>query len=270
MRAALVAEYRKIVTTRLWWILLLVMVVYMAFLSAIMGWAISQGQVSSDLKGADGEVTLAADAVVRAVYTIAVSFGYVFPLLVGALTMSAEFRHKTITPTFLAEPRRSVVLTAKLASAGAVGLLFGVAGTLASAGAGAGVLALLDKPTFLDAGSTWRILGQSSLALAVWALVGVGVGTVLTNQVAVVVVLLAFTQFVEPVLRFGLAVTSWGKDVARYLPGAAGEAISGGSFYAEAGAGTLLPWWQGLVVLLAYAALFAAIGRSTTLRRDIT
>ena len=30
MRAALVTEYRKLVTTRLWWILLLCMAVYMA------------------------------------------------------------------------------------------------------------------------------------------------------------------------------------------------------------------------------------------------
>ena len=43
MRAALVTEYRKLVTTRLWWILLLCMVVYMAFLSAVLGWGISQG-----------------------------------------------------------------------------------------------------------------------------------------------------------------------------------------------------------------------------------
>ena len=43
MRAALVTEYRKLVTTRLWWILLLCMAVYMAFLSAVLGWGISQG-----------------------------------------------------------------------------------------------------------------------------------------------------------------------------------------------------------------------------------
>ena len=42
MRAALVTEYRKLVSTRLWWILLLAMVVYMAFLAAVLGWGISQ------------------------------------------------------------------------------------------------------------------------------------------------------------------------------------------------------------------------------------
>jgi len=32
----------------------------------------------------------------------------------------------------------------------------------------------------------------------------------------------------------------------------------------------LLPWWGGLLVLLAYAAVFGVIGRLTTFRRDIT
>jgi len=266
MRAALVTEYRKLVTTRVWWVLLVVMVLYMGFLSAVMGWAFSQGGGT----GPDGEVPVSGEGVVRAVYTIAVTFGYVFPLVVGALGVSSEFRHQTITPTLLAQPRRTVVLTAKMVAGGVLGIAFGVAGTAASVGAGAGVLALLGEPTYLDEGSTWRILAQSALALAIWALVGVGFGWVLTQQVAVVVVLLAFTQFVEPVLRFVLAQASWGEGIARYLPGAAGEAVSGGSLYAEVGAGTLLPWWQGLLVLVGYAVVFAVIGRLTTLRRDIT
>ncbi len=270
MGAALLAEYRKIVTTRLWWILLLVMAVYMGFISAVMAWAVSQGDVTTNAGGQSEPVVLAADAVVRSVYTITVSFGYVFPVIVGALAMSSEFRHKTVTPTFLAEPRRSVVLGAKLAAAGAVGLLFGVVGTLASAGVGAAVLGILGKPTYLDVASTWRTLGLSVVALAVWSLVGVGFGTLVTNQVAVIVALLAFTQFVEPVARFVLVLTSWGKSVAKFLPGAAGEGISGGSFYSEAGLASLLPSWAALLVLLGYAVAFAVIGRLVTLRRDIT
>ena len=127
-----------------------------------------------------------------------------------------------------------------------------------------------DQPTFLDQASTWRTIALSALALALWAVVGVGFGSVLTNQVAVIVVVLAFTQFVEPVLRFVLGLTSWGAELAAYLPGAAGEAVSGGSFYSETGVGSLLEWWQGALVLLAYGVGLAAIGRVTTFRRDIT
>jgi ABC-2 type transport system permease protein len=271
MRAALVTEYRKLVSTRLWWILLLAMAVYMAFLSAVLGWGISQaGGLSGTTSDTAGSVDTAPDAVVRAVYTIAVTFGYVFPLIVGALAVAAEFRHQTITPTLLAEPRRTVLVSAKVVAAAVLGLVYGVVGTLAAVGAGAAVLTALGKPTFLDSAATWRTIALSALALALWAVVGVGLGTVLTNQVAVIVVVLAFTQFVEPVLRFVLSLTSWGHGVAAYLPGAAGEAISGGSFYSESGVGSLLEWWQGALVLLAYGVGLAAIGRLTTFRRDIT
>lgn len=271
MRAALVTEYRKLVTTRLWWILLLAMVVYMGFLSAVLAWALTAGGgMAGQPQGGEDDLVLTPDAVIRTAYTVAVSFGYVFPLIVGTLGMTSEFRHQTITPTFLAEPRRTLVLGAKLLSGAVVGLAYGVAGTAVSVAAGAGVLTLMGEPTYLDQADTWAILGRSVLALAVWAFVGVGFGAVLTNQVAAVVVILAFTQFVEPVARFVLALTEWGKDVASYLPGAAGEAISGGSFYSETGAGELLPWGWGLVLLLGYGFLFAVVGRVTTLRRDIT
>ncbi|WP_028050579.1 ABC transporter permease [Cellulomonas sp. URHD0024] len=270
MRAALVTEYRKLVTTRLWWILLLAMVLYMAFLSAVLGWSISQDGGVSGTSGTGSDVPLAPDAVVRAVYTIAVTFGYVFPLVIGALAVAAEFRHQTITPTLLAEPRRTVVLSAKLVAGAAIGLVYGVVGTLSAVGAGAVVLTALGKPTFLDDASTWRTIALSALALTLWAVVGVGFGSVLTNQVAVIVVVLAFTQFIEPVLRFVLSLTDWGAGIAAYLPGAAGEAISGGSFYSETGVGTLLEPWQGVLVMLAYGVGLAAIGRVTTFRRDIT
>jgi len=267
MRAAVVTEYRKLVTTRLWWILLGAMVLYMAVLAAGMGWALSRGQAT----GAGGEeMSLSPEEVVRTVYTIAVSLGYVFPLVVGALSFPAEVRHSTLTPTYLSEPRRGVVLGAKLVSGAALGLLFGVAGTLACVGAGAGVMALLGEPTFLGEAGTWRTIGLSAVALALWSLLGVAFGTVVTSQVAVVVVALAFTQFVEPIARVVLGMTSWGSSVASFLPGAAGEAISGGSFYAASGAGDLLAWWQGLLVMALYVAVLALVGRATTLRRDIT
>lgn len=270
MGAALRTEYRKLVTTRLWWILLLAMALYMAFLSAVMAWGVTSGSGMAGAGEGSEDLALPPDAVVRAVYTIAVTFGYVFPLVVGALSVASEFRHQTITPTLLAEPRRSVVVGSKLVSGGAVGLLFGVVGTVASVGAGALVLVALDKPTFLDQASTWQTIALSAAALALWAVVGVGFGAVLPNQVAVVVVVLAFTQFVEPVLRFVLALTSWGEGVAKFLPGAAGEAMSGGSFYSESGLLDLLAPWQGALVLVAYGLVLAAVGRFTTFRRDIT
>ncbi|WP_265521871.1 ABC transporter permease [Oerskovia flava] len=269
MIAALRSEYRKIVTTRTWWVLLLAMLAYMSFLAATFAFAMTQGGAMGG-PGTQGLGHSPTSAI--SVYTIAVAFGYVFPVIVGALSVTGEFRHQTITPTLLAEPRRTTLVGAKLLAAVPVGVLYGVLGTAAGVGVGAGVLALTDHATYLDDPEVLVAVGRSVLALAVWAVVGVGLGLAMPNQVAVIVVVLAFTQFVEPILRFALAFVADGAlaGVGAYLPGAAGEAITGSSFYSQMGAGELLAWWQGLLVLVGYALVFAALGRVTTLRRDIT
>jgi ABC-type transport system involved in multi-copper enzyme maturation permease subunit len=249
------------------------MAAYMAFLAAILAFTLTQApaSVGTGVPGSGPAAPMSPDEVARTIYTLATSLGYVFPVIVGALAMTSEFRHQTITPTLLAEPRRTVFLAAKMASSVVVGLVFGVVGTVATVGAGAGVLALLGKPTYLTDPIVVRSAVLSVLALTVWTVVGVGFGTLLTNQVAVIVVLLAFTQFVEPVLRVVLGQFGWSTGISKFLPGAAGEAITGASFYAGSGMSAgLLPSWAGLTVLLGYAIVFALLGRVTTLRRDIT
>lgn len=274
MSAALRTEFRKLTTTRLWWVLLLCMALYMAFLGSVMAFVFTTEGAAAGMTGGFGEPTeapvLDASAIARTIYTLAPSLGYVFPVTVGALAVTNEYRHMTITPTLLAEPRRSTVLGAKLLASVPVGVLFGLVGTVATVLGGAGVLALRGSPTLLGEPEILRALGLSVLVLAVWAMVGVGFGAALPNQIAAIVTLLAFTQFVEPMLRLFLGALEATAGVAKYLPGAAGEAVTGTSFYTSTGLGELLTWWQGLLVLLAYGLVLAALGRLTTLRRDIT
>ena len=273
MKAALVTEYRKLVTTRLWWVLLLCFAAYMVFLGAMMAFVMTdpaqQGGMSGGL-GGDAPPPMDAKTVARTVYTLAPSLGYVFPAIVGALSVTTEFRHKTLTPTFLAEPRRTTVLGAKLLASLPVGLLFGIVGTVSTVIGGAAVLAIKGEPTFLADASVLRSLGLCILVLAVWCMLGVGFGTALPNQVAAIVVLLAFTQFVEPLLRILLALSDTTAGIAKFLPGAAGEAATGGSFYASSGLGDLLPWGVGLAVLVAYGVGLSLLGRATTIARDVT
>lgn len=268
MIAALLTEYRKLVTTRLWWGLLICMAVYMVFLGAMMAFILTV----DGAMGGPGEPAPALDpaAIANTIYTLAPSLGYVFPVIVGAMAVTGEYRHMTVTPTFLAEPRRGRVLLAKLISSLPVGLVFGAVGTLSTVAAGAGVLALRGEPTMVTDPEVLRTIGLSILVLAVWTMVGVGFGTVLTHQIAAIVTLLAFTQFVEPLLRMLLGSFESTAEAAKWLPGAAGEAVTGASFYSTTGIAELLPWWQGLLVLLGYGIVLAAIGRVTTLRRDIT
>ena len=73
MNAALRTEYRKLVTTRLWWILLLSMAAYMAFLAGIMAFALTQDPASltGGVPGADPAAPMTPEAVARTIYTLA-------------------------------------------------------------------------------------------------------------------------------------------------------------------------------------------------------
>ena len=51
---------------------------------------------------------------VNTVYTAGLSVGYLLMLTIGVIQVGSEYRHKTITGTFLATPRRSRVMLAKV------------------------------------------------------------------------------------------------------------------------------------------------------------
>jgi ABC-type transport system involved in multi-copper enzyme maturation permease subunit len=260
---ALRVELRKTTTTRMWWVLLLVMTGYVLAIAAFLALAFTAGPQATG-----GPPRLPPEQMRLALYTVAMPLGYVFPLLVGTLSITTEYRYQTLTYTFLATPRRGLVLLAKLVSATLVGLLFGVVGVLAGLGGAAGVLALRGEDAGLT-GEVLRALAQSVLGMGLWAAVGVGVGALLRNQVAAVIVVLAFSQLVEPILRLGLGAWSATREVSRYLPGAAGDAMAGGSLLTVGSPVQLLDWWAGGLVLAGYAVVFFVLGWASTVRRDV-
>ncbi len=277
MMAALRTEFRKVATTRTWWLTCLAMFGYMAVMGVIMAFSLVMGTRQAEETGAAsggsmgglGSAVLDATAVAMSVYTLAVALGYIFPAILGALSVTGEFRHRTITPTLLAEPRRSLVLGSKLVAILPFALVLALAGVAGTVLGGAPTLAIMGEPTLLGDADIQATLAKSVLALVLWALVGVGFGSVLTNQVAAIVVLLAFTQFVEPLLRLLLAQFDATEQASKFLPGAAGESIAGSSLYVSSGLAELLPSWQGALVLAGYALVLVVIGRFTTFRRDI-
>ncbi|MGV1005347.1 MAG: ABC transporter permease [Candidatus Nanopelagicales bacterium] len=266
-------ELRKLATLRTWWLMALAMAGYMAFIGAVMAFSfvMSVRHPESANTGLGGSMAMAPRDIALSTYTMASSLGYVFPALFGALAVTAEFRHRTITPTVLVQPRRGRVLVAKLFAMIPFGLLIALAGTLGTTLAGAATLAVMGEPTFLADAGVLAVVARTVLGLAIWSLVGVGFGAVLTNQVAAIVVLLAFTQFVEPILRILLGLSRATAGIARFLPGAAGDAIAGASLYTSLSSGLarLLPVWGGVLVLLGYGLTMLAIARVTAFRRDI-
>lgn len=267
--AASRSELTKQFSTAIWWILAIVLVVYVGFVAAAIAAALG-ASAAGVLPGESGP-QLTAAMLAPTVYSTATSVGYVFPLLIGTLIVTTEFRHKTLTPTFLATPRRGVVLLAKLGTGLAFGVLYGLLAAVAAVAVGAGVLAAFGIETGMGSPDTWAMLGRMVLASVLWVLVGIGVGATVRNQVAAVVIVLAFTQFLEPIGRTLGALVPGLSDVLRFLPGAAADTLVGSSVFdtLQAGGAEPLQWWVGALVLGGYALVFLAVGLFSSWRRDV-
>ncbi len=265
------SEMTKQFTTAMWWILAAVLLAYVGVTAG--GLAATFGVLATGALDtrATNTPALPADVVPPLVYSLATSVGYVFPLLIGTLLVTNEFRHKTLTPTFLATPRRGVALGGKVIAGVLMGLLYAVVALLAAVGIGAGALALVGVDTRLGEGETWAMIARMVVAFVLWALIGIGVGTLVRNQVAAVVGVLAFTQFVEPILRTVAGFVDGLSSVTTALPGAASDALVGASIYTSIGgaAGSTLTWWGGGLILLAYAVVLLGLGYLVSWRRDV-
>lgn len=269
LTAASRSELTKQFTTASWWILGVVLVVYIGLSATGFGFLLAS--IATGALGGAAGPQVPADALPPVIYSIATSFGYVFPLLVGTLMVTTEFRHKTLTPTFLATPRRGVALTAKVVIGVVMGALFGLLGLVATVVPGAIILAASGLDTALGSSDTWALAGRMLLAFVLWTLVGIGVGSVVRNQVVAIVLVLAFTQFVEPIARLAGGFVEALQPVAGVLPGAASDALVGASAFSMSMPTPSEPieWWVGGLVLLAYAIVFLVLGQFTSWRRDV-
>ena len=264
------SELTKQFSTSMWWILAIVLGVYVGLTAT--GLAFTLGAVENGALPGGQTGLPVGDGAASVLYSLASAVGYVFPLLIGTLLVTGEFRHKTLTPTFLATPRRGLVLWAKLLAGAVMGVLYGAVAIVVAVGPSAAVLAGFGMPTGLDTSETWAMLGRIMVSFVLWVLVGIGVGLVVRNQVAAVVIVLAFTQFVEPLLRFAGAFVEQLTVIARYLPGAAGDALVGVSIFTITASpgGDGLEWWGGGLVLLGYALALLLIGHIVSWRRDVS
>ena len=89
-------------------------------------------------------------------------------LAIGVMGIGSEYRHKTITSTFLATPRRVRVMVAKVVSLLGSGAFYGLIFLVGSVGVGATVLTLRGLPAFPETGPILRTLALSLLVLGLW------------------------------------------------------------------------------------------------------
>ena len=181
-------------------------------------------------------------------------------LLLGILMMAGEFRHQTITQTFLVIPRRGRVVAAKLAAGALAGLVFAATTTAVVLAVGLPWLWLKGVPIRVS-GAVGRELAGVLAAAALSGLLGVAVATLVRNQVAAVTGALLWFLLVEGVLPPLLRAP----DLPKWLPGGATGALT----YPGPAGEAFLPMWAGGLLLAGYAVLLAAIGSRVTVRRDV-
>jgi ABC-2 type transport system permease protein len=247
MPAAMRSEFRKLSTVRAPWLLLAAGP--LVVLAGITGLVQSGGNVH--------------DPATQGTALAHVGLAAVFTLMFGILAVAGEYRHGTITDTFLSFPERRAVIVAKLAVYGLVGGLAGVVSSLVAVAATAAWWAAKGGSFQLSSAGTWRTLGGGMAVSIAFALIGVGLGALIRNLVAAVAAALAWIALVE-----GIAGQLLGSGLARWLPFYASESLDRATLTASAA--RLLPQWGGGLVLLGYAAAFAVAAVLTTLNRDVT
>jgi ABC-2 type transport system permease protein len=241
------AELTKLATTRL----IYGMAAAMAAFAVLI--------VAATAAGVEGAPPLSADSLpVLVAAPVTLLSGAA--LLLGILGMAGEFRHQTVTQTFLVTPDRGRVVAAKLVAYPLAGIALALTTMAVTAAVAAGWLAAKGiTPSLLDA-RLGRVVGVALLAAGLCGLVGVGVGALVRNQVAALVGTLVWVLVVEGLLMSLLHAPSLGK----WLPSAAAKAAI------TSPGGAQLSRLAGTLLLAGYALALALVGTRLVVRRDIT
>lgn len=219
--------------------------------------ALSLAAVAGAVLAADGTTALESTQGIRRVLSVT-GTGAIVVLVVGIIISAGEARHGTAPDTFLTTPRRHEVVLAKLVVGAGVG--FG-SGVVVSSAAGLGLASLLysiEGATFpFDSAEVWLALAGTTAYTTMFAVLGVGLGALLRNQVLAVAAALAWLAVVEHTL------VNLIPDIGRWLPAAAGQAI------VRTPLDDLLSPLAGTAILAAYAAGVALAGIRTVTRHDV-
>jgi ABC-2 type transport system permease protein len=268
MSGAITAEFRKFYTTRMWWGMAIGIFFVGAAFAVLFALVFPGSRAGGPNGGGPRLPGLDNASMISTVYTAGLSTAYLLTLTVGVMSIGSEYRHKTITSTFLATPRRVRVMVAKVTSLLGIGAFYGLVFLLGSVAAGATTIAVKGFSPAPDVGPITRTLALSLLVLGLWALIGLGAGILIPNQVAAILIAVGAAWIVLPLAGLLLGLVSWGKGIVPYLPNEATSAMVGAintNTNVE-----LLSWWAGALVLVGYAAVLAGIGSLLTVRRDVS
>ena len=240
MTALLGAELLKLRTTRAWIGLVLAIV------------AVS-GAGAAGTVGTASELDLGTVGLSRDVIQSSLLAGFV-AFLIGITMVTSEWRHGTITRTFLVTPRRERVLAAKELASLIVGIVLAIAVTWLE----------IEGSSFEVDNSVSELVLRALLAAALWGALGVGFGAVIQSQTPAIVIGILWILIGEGLIGALLGLVDLGR-VTMYFPGAALGAFEGG-----AGADDGLSPWAGGAVGLCWVLGLGLLGYLRISRRDVT
>jgi ABC-type transport system involved in multi-copper enzyme maturation permease subunit len=189
-------------------------------------------------------------------------FTGLFIVLLGAMGMAGEWRHRTITSTVLAAPDRLKLLTAKAISYAVAGVVVSFVVTAMLMLVGSIILSARDQVT-LDLADLIDVMWRNLVVSAYLGALGVVVGAIVRSQVAVIIGLLLYGFVIEFTL-FGLA-----PDVAKYSPvNGAPSGVIDVSF--DDGETEFLDPGIAALVMFGWITVLFAIGAVLLRRRDLT
>jgi ABC-2 type transport system permease protein len=244
MTALIHAELHKVRTTRTVWALLAATatVTALAVAGAVFG-------------GANAGTDLESDAGVRLALHVS-SAGAVFVLVLGMIMSAGEHRHGTATDTSLTTPTRWRVTTAKVTTAAMIGLGFGALSAGISFAVANHAYEIKGYTMPSGSGQVTSILAGAVVYAALFGAIGAALGSLVRNQVGVIVGALAWLLVAEQI------VVSLAPPIGRFLPAAAGRAL------VRDPSDGLLSQSAGALVLAGYAAAIVLLALTADRRRD--
>ena len=253
MTGLIKAEFRKLFTTQVWfWMLLLSL--GLTALATI-------GQIA----GSGNDIDLQNH--IRDVFTSVVQAPAYVPLFIlGVLSVTTEYRYQTITPTVLTTPSRWTLITAKLVSMALIGAVYAAACVVIELAIALPWLA--NRQVDVNLGGHIGSLAAVFMILVLFALVGLGAGALLKNQIVAVSLGVAFILIIDNIV---LVIPGIRAAYPYLLTGATHSIVSSASDRRDFNDFVhLISPAAGAAVLVVWGLAMALIGAGITMNRDIT
>jgi ABC-2 type transport system permease protein len=180
--------------------------------------------------------------------------------ILGILVVSSEYATGTIRATFAAEPRRPIVLAAKVLVFTAVSLIIAEVTSFASFLLGQAILTSPAKHATLASPGVLRAVAGVGLFLCVCGLLALGIAAVVRHTAGAIGGYV-FVMLVLPIVVAGLP-KSIGNDIERFLPESVGSVMINDPVPRAFG-----PWAE-FAILCGYTVVMLALGTVLLVRRD--